>query len=522
MNTTVVLPSPNSPSKPLPLTLSGYPKEVGGFPAFYARKEILKCGDYVHPSTGLKFSITPQRIDGLVQSFKKMQERGHKVFLPGKHRDYDAKDNFGWAIAMERQGDSLYAVEQLIGEDAKLTAARNDRSVLIRPNFKDEQGNEYPEAIEHVALCPDPVISGMSGTVPIAASKSSPAVEALVLELDCGTGAGGFKGGNTCAAGGGSERDKRKSPEHHADTGEETFGEAPEGVSQEDWETAVSNRLHDMERRVYGHDPAGHETSFNEKLRTQKRVLRENPELLQHYIKSDSPPPESLMPARMNKPDSKSPKQRRSAAFSRSIPMTEAELTAIGELIGTDGLTDETAVPRLIDWGKQVKPKSEALSRTEKDRDDWKKKAEDSTLALSRATPAKPTAKELWMSARLFRDMKERAVASGAIDQPRADRIEKRFLGAADTNALTLSRAPADSDVELSRGLDQAIEFFELIQGNTPGPKPGEQTAGQQLLELQRKAAGGEDDSAKARQDGQKEAEAYQKQQLQARGLATA
>jgi hypothetical protein len=394
MNTTVVLPSPNSPSKPLPLTLSGYPKEVGGFPAFYARKEILKCGDYVHPSTGLKFSITPQRIDGLVQSFKKMQERGHKVFLPGKHRDYDAKDNFGWAIAMERQGDSLYAVEQLIGEDAKLTAARNDRSVLIRPNFKDEQGNEYPEAIEHVALCPDPVISGMSGTVPIAASKSSPATEALVLEL-----------------------------------------------------------------------AARQET------------------------------PMDLSPI------------RKALGLADDAPDADVVSKAAAKL-GENA----TALSR----------EGEAKKVAEKDRDDWKKKAEDSTLALSRATPAKPTARELYLSAKMFRQEKEKAVVSGAISQPNADKAEKRFLGAADTNALTLSRDVTDADIALARGLDAGLEFFELIQGNTPGPKPGEQTAGQQLLELQRKAAGGEDDSAKARQEGQKEAETYQKQQLQARGLATA
>jgi hypothetical protein len=181
--TILILRSPSTPSREVPLALSGYPKEVGGFPAFYARKEILKCGEYVHPSTGLKFSITTDRMDGLVRTFKQMNDRGQKVFLPGKHRDYDAKDNFGWAVAMERQGDSLFAVEQLIGEDARLAAARNDRSVMIRPKFKDEKGTEYAEAIEHIAIVPDPVISGLSGTVPIAASKSSPATEALVLEL---------------------------------------------------------------------------------------------------------------------------------------------------------------------------------------------------------------------------------------------------------------------------------------------------------------------------------------------------
>lgn len=77
---------------------------------------------------------------------------------------------------------------------------------------------------------------------------------------------------------------------------DEVYGKPPEGLSNEDWAKAVQNRMMDMERRVYGHDPKPAQMDVNEKMRNAKAVLRENPKLAKHYVENEKGPEQSPAP----------------------------------------------------------------------------------------------------------------------------------------------------------------------------------------------------------------------------------
>lgn len=163
-----------------PFTLAGAPRERNGHPVRYFRKEVLPGRPLVHPKTGRRFHYPPEKMDQLIATFSRMSDAGGKVYVPKGHQmTFNPDNNYGWVKGLERDGNSLYAIMELVGEDAIKAAARNDVSVCISP-WRDADGNDYEEALLHVALCPDPAIPGLKDFEPIAAS-SGRTVEAPVF-----------------------------------------------------------------------------------------------------------------------------------------------------------------------------------------------------------------------------------------------------------------------------------------------------------------------------------------------------
>src|SRR4051812_33164462 len=112
--------------KALPLGLQGYPTEADGVPIFYRKVKVARVGNWTHRGTGEQFSITPQRADEWVRNTKALSAAGVRPFLPGQHRDeFNAADNFGYAVDLAREGDDLFAVLALYGDDARKAAAVN-------------------------------------------------------------------------------------------------------------------------------------------------------------------------------------------------------------------------------------------------------------------------------------------------------------------------------------------------------------------------------------------------------------
>lgn len=175
-----------APGVDLPLSLAGYPKRVGGFKTTYKRKEVIPLGEFVQPDKGFPFTVDRQRAEKWVNNFNLMKQRGHRVPLPVVHKEITpdeqmaaikSGDNRGFNEKLEigknsRGTESIFTVMQLIGEDAELDAARNDVSISVKNNYKDCFGNVYDQAITHVCLTPQPVITGMDGPEDIAASRT--------------------------------------------------------------------------------------------------------------------------------------------------------------------------------------------------------------------------------------------------------------------------------------------------------------------------------------------------------------
>lgn len=161
------------------------PASIEGKPVYYRRKEIARAGHYVHRGTKEEFDITAERMALWLDSFNRRKAAGIQPFVPEKHvtKQADARDNFGYVVDLEREGESLYGTFQFIGEDALAASARNDVSIYVIPDAVDAKGGKYAECIEHVCLTPNPAIPHLQPFVSIAASADQPARDVPVFEL---------------------------------------------------------------------------------------------------------------------------------------------------------------------------------------------------------------------------------------------------------------------------------------------------------------------------------------------------
>lgn len=143
---------------------NSYPTEIGGQPVKYLWKDIARLGTFIKPSTKQVVNLRQVNFDRWLSNFDKMQTNGRKVYLPIDHSE-SADDNRGYVVKLKQIGDKMMGLLQCIGDDAAKTAARNDVSVLVKKPLVDSTA-VYDEAIQHVALTPDPVVTGLdSATV---------------------------------------------------------------------------------------------------------------------------------------------------------------------------------------------------------------------------------------------------------------------------------------------------------------------------------------------------------------------
>ena len=154
---------------------------IDGVPSRVLVKDIIIAGDWVHPSTGQDVEVSAERLERWASTFAAMSANGVKVYVPLGHTS-DPGRNVGWVEDMWVEGNKLMARMRIIGEDGILAAARNHVSIMAVPELKDGKGNVYKDAIVHVALTPEPVISGQEDF--IAASRGTGNVP--VLRLACG------------------------------------------------------------------------------------------------------------------------------------------------------------------------------------------------------------------------------------------------------------------------------------------------------------------------------------------------
>jgi hypothetical protein len=141
-----------------------------GQPVRRFKKELIRVGEFFKASENLSFTVTPERIDHWAATFSRMAANGVKVPVPASHTS-DPTLNKGWVASMSRQGNSLMADIDLVGDGITL-AGTTDVSIYAVPEFIDGTGNEYTWPILHVALCTDPVVPGLAAFVPVAASHA--------------------------------------------------------------------------------------------------------------------------------------------------------------------------------------------------------------------------------------------------------------------------------------------------------------------------------------------------------------
>ncbi|MEW6250101.1 MAG: hypothetical protein AB1716_05610 [Planctomycetota bacterium] len=151
------------------------------------RKDIIRVGRFVKSGPGgFELQVTPAHLAHWADTFASMKANGVRVSVPPNHESAgDAEKNRGWIESMTVEGDALVGVFQIIGEDGLREVARNDCSIFAPAQWTDGEGRTYEWPIRHVALTPDPVITGLGEFVPLAASHVRPAgpVEAAMERL---------------------------------------------------------------------------------------------------------------------------------------------------------------------------------------------------------------------------------------------------------------------------------------------------------------------------------------------------
>lgn len=180
----------------VPRGLEGRETERFGFPVRYFKKEAVRAGDWCQRSDGRPFEITRERIDQWVDSTKRLMEAGAYPYLPNHHRfdvdnlsleaerdSIEKRKNFGRVIDIYREGDSLYAELQVVGDEALAAIASNDVSICVPPNVLDAKGRSYGPALQHLAIVPNPNQPHLEPFVMIAASAGGDDIKAEILEL---------------------------------------------------------------------------------------------------------------------------------------------------------------------------------------------------------------------------------------------------------------------------------------------------------------------------------------------------
>lgn len=169
------------PGLPTVITVDvgGKPKDV---PVAYFWKDAIATGEYEHPKTGQRLKIDAPRLDALVNNFHKMRSAGIEIPTPTDH-SCNARDNIGYVVDAKREGDRLSLLHQVIGEKNVDVALANRCSLCIDPEYKDEFGRTWGDAIVHSAYTPTPVITGMGSFVPAFAASRDRQTETPVYYL---------------------------------------------------------------------------------------------------------------------------------------------------------------------------------------------------------------------------------------------------------------------------------------------------------------------------------------------------
>lgn len=125
---------------------------------FMVWKTVVTPGDFVHPNTGQRFSITGADLDTFEASFAEMSAYGDLPAILSKHDEMDGRAGMGVIKGVRRHGDKLQMLHQFADEESLKAGMRANVSPRIRKNYQMSNGRVLPWAIPHVAVTTRPVL----------------------------------------------------------------------------------------------------------------------------------------------------------------------------------------------------------------------------------------------------------------------------------------------------------------------------------------------------------------------------
>jgi len=142
-----------------------------GHPVRLFRKGLIKIGDWFKSADNLSFTVTNESLQHWARTFKEMVANAVAVPIMLGHT-LEADKSRGKLVDVFVDGDELVGVLKMIGRDGIDLAHRTDVSIYSPPSYVDGKKNTYRWPITHVAVCVDPVITGLSEWSAVAASLS--------------------------------------------------------------------------------------------------------------------------------------------------------------------------------------------------------------------------------------------------------------------------------------------------------------------------------------------------------------
>lgn len=133
------------------------------------RKDVIRVGEFIHPKTGKRISVTPERCRLWVEASRRIRGAGNDIELVLDHGT-SARDVIGYERGLEFDGKTVYAT--LLTRDAHgagIVQRCRNVSVGLTPDYIDGSGSHFGEAIAHHAVCQQPVVNNQKDFVLIAA-----------------------------------------------------------------------------------------------------------------------------------------------------------------------------------------------------------------------------------------------------------------------------------------------------------------------------------------------------------------
>lgn len=162
----------------------GAQRVAGGIPTQRFVKRLIYDGQFVKESDARGFVVSRDCIEHWAKTHAAMRANGTTVRIPNKHCKNPMPDNpndtHGVVVDMFTEETKvkdephlcLSMVCEITGTDSIAAAMKNDVSVFSPREWTDSAGNKYVRPITHVAMVPDPLIQGLGGFIPLAASQN--------------------------------------------------------------------------------------------------------------------------------------------------------------------------------------------------------------------------------------------------------------------------------------------------------------------------------------------------------------
>lgn len=157
----------------------GMPSEIGGQPVFYYWREVARVGKYTKPKTGQKLDIDTARLNHWVGTAKEFLADGNSIPFNCDH-SLSAGNGLGYITELKTDGTSLFALEQIIGDESAKIAAANKVSIGVAETFTDSKQRQWSDVIYHISAVQIPLIYGLDQQT-IAASLSDAGVAGEII-----------------------------------------------------------------------------------------------------------------------------------------------------------------------------------------------------------------------------------------------------------------------------------------------------------------------------------------------------